>query len=159
MILLHGHQSNGWFLRSWNTLKCSILLPLAATLSPQTQLASTHCTRLKLLSSRQQAAGNCSVLTSGKPDFWVCLFFYIGPWLIHPDLTTIKQGENWYIESKRNSTNVHASNKWKKEKPTVIQQEKQRSNTWHIYIFIYVLKQTLDCKRLVRQRICRQPTL
>lgn len=24
----------------------------------------------------------------------------------------------------------------KKEKPTVIQQEKQRSNTWHIYIYI-----------------------
>lgn len=46
----------------------------------------------------------------------------------------------------------------KKEKPTVIQQEKQRSNTWHIYIFIYVLKQTLDWRRLARQRVRQQPT-
>lgn len=42
--------------------------------SPQTQLASTHCTWLRLLSSRRQAAGICSVLTSGKPDCYLFIF-------------------------------------------------------------------------------------
>lgn len=90
---------------------------------------------LVALVGQQETTGHRNVMPCFW-DFWEILIYDIWP-LINSswyDTKTLKH-ENWYIETKV-STNVQASNK-REKKLLSYSKRKKRSNTCHIYLYIY----------------------